>query len=222
MNSAMENMVNNLTRNEQPSQVCIPTATPGIFNGSPTPTLKTPVAQSFAERGVASSQSATITPRDHLPQFPGVKDHINSRPPLPSIWNTPFAPRPGETPGSSPRLSTAQGLQEQTAGSQNFNSPGQFQADIMQMQQQIQMRSSPLESFQPTMSSHYDTPSHLTSWVRAADQLQPQLSPWQSSFSPVPTHVTVIPNRSPEPAPFGAIGEPRPKSSRTPKSGQGG
>jgi len=206
--STMENMVNDLTEQDGTELV-------GVYKGTSTPSLKTPVVQSFAERGL-QPQPTTITAHDIVQSFrhstgslAGLQGQIDDQPTIPPVWNTPFTPRPGET-GSSPRPSTAKQISTAAMPS-HVNSAAQFNAQITHMQQQIQLRSSPLESFQPTMSNHYDTPTNLTSWIRHKDQSQSPLSPWQDSGQ---VWGTVIPTRSPEPAPFGAIGEARPRSSR--------
>lgn len=206
--STMENMVNDLTEQDGTELV-------GVYKGTSTPSLKTPVVQSFAERGL-QPQPTTITAHDIVQSFrhstgslAGLQGQIDDQPSIPPVWNTPFTPRPGET-GSSPRPSTAKQISTAAMPS-HVNSAAQFNAQITHMQQQIQLRSSPLESFQPTMSNHYDTPTNLTSWIRHKDQSQSPLSPWQDSGQ---VWGTVIPTRSPEPAPFGAIGEARPRSSR--------
>jgi hypothetical protein len=208
--STMENMVNDLMEQDN-------TEITGMYNGTSTPSLKTPVVQSFAERGL-QPQPATITTNGLVQSFrrstgslSGLQGQVDDPPSIPPVWTTPFTPRPGET-GSSPRPSTAKQIST-TAMPSHVNSATQFNAQITHLQQQIQLRSSPLESFQPTMSSHYDTPTNLTSWIRHNDRSQSPLSPWQDSGQ---VRGTVIPTRSPEPAPFGAIGEARPRSSRGP------
>lgn len=220
----MENMVNNLTQPEPPRRV--PKAT-NLNDESLSSALKTPTAQSFAERGVTQSQTPAFTARDLVQQiqrsssssFPSLGDSGTNRPILPSIMNSPFAPLPGETPGSSPRSTTAQRLHAPFTISPQTR---QFQVNLLQQQHQVQMRTSPADSPQPTMSRHFETPSNLTSWMRVADQPQPVLSPWQSSpYQPVISE-GIVSNKAPEPAPFGAIGEPRPKSSGAPTSGQFG
>lgn len=222
--STMENMVNDLT---QPGPPRRPTMTNELSDESVYPALKTPTAQSFAERGVSQSQLPGFTARDLVQQiqrsssssFPSLGDSGTNRPMLPSIMNSPFAPLPGETPGSSPRSSAAQRLHGPFTISPQTR---QFQANLLHQQQVVQLRTSPADSPQPTMSSNFETPLNKTSWARKADQSQSVLSPWQSSPHPPTISPALAPHRAPEAAPFGAIGEPRPKSSGAPASGQFG
>lgn len=219
----MENMVNNLMRPEpvQRSNQSIDPPDESHYS-----VLKTPTAQSFAERGVGQSQRTGYTARDLVQQmqpsssssFPLLGDAGTNRPMLPSIMNSPFAPLPGETPGSPHRSSAAQRLRESREISPQTR---QFQASLLQQQQAVQMRTSPATSPQPTMSSLLETPLNVTSWTRKANQSQLGTSPWSS---PVPTGMLgpIVSHRTPEPASFGAIGEPRPKSSGAPVSGQFG
>lgn len=224
--STMENMVNNLTQPELPRRTANST---NPHDESLSSVLKTPTAQSFAERGVTQSQSQlqAFTAQDLVQQiqrsprssFPSLGDPGTNRPMIPSIMNSPFAPLPGETPGSSPRASTVQRLHAPFVISPQTR---QFQVNLLQQQQQVQIRSSPFESPQSTMLGLFETPSNMTARMRAADPSQPVLSPWQDSpYQPVVSEA-VVSKRAPEPAPFGAIGDPRPKSSGAPTSGQFG
>ncbi|KAI1612256.1 EST1-like protein A [Exophiala viscosa] len=224
MTSTMENMVNNLTKHDGPDMNTVPTT---VFHEHAARSLGTPLGHSPAERrasGMLPPSMAAFDPpqptRHSIGSLPGLHDRLRDRSSLPSIWNTPFTPRPDDISASSPRPSTAHRTSAALAPS-TLNSPAMFQADILQLQEQIQNRSSPPQSFQPTMSSHYETPTHLTSWIRNIDQLQPSPSPFQASSAVAAVQGTVIPTRSPEPSPFGAIGEPRAKS-RAPTSGQAG
>ncbi|OAP61180.1 hypothetical protein AYL99_03381 [Fonsecaea erecta] len=222
----MENMVDNLMRSEASRPV----------NSSGTATYDVPAATSnpqlvppgLTNRSISQSHPASFTARDLVQRIqrssqPSAADQAVNVAILPSILNTPFAPRPGETPESSPRPSTSHRFPEPSSAPVRLSSSAQFQAHLMHMQDQVQMRTSPLETCEPTMSSHYGTPAHMTTWMRANDPIQPQLSPWRASFgSAVPVQHSPISTRPPESSPFGAIGESRPKSSRTPTSGQPG
>ena len=222
--STMENMVNNLTQPE-PQRRSINSAS--LHDESLSSVLKTPTAQSFAERTLGQSQLQAFTAQDLVQQiqpsprssFPSLVDSGTNRPVLPSIMNSPFAPLPGETPGSSPRASIAQRVQAPFVISPQNR---QFQINLLHQQHQVQMRSSPLDSPQPTMSSLFETPTNMAARMRAADQFQPALSPWQDSSYQSVVSEAVVSKRAPEPAPFGAIGDPRPKSSGAPSSGQFG
>ncbi|OQV05809.1 Est1 DNA/RNA binding domain-containing protein [Cladophialophora immunda] len=229
MASRMENMVDNLMRSEAPrstnSSGAVMYDVPASMSNAPL------VPRGLTNRSTSQSQPVPFTARDLVQRIqqspsasqPSMVDQAVNVAILPSILNTPFAPRPGETPESSPRPSTAHRFPDPASASVRLNSSAQFQAHLMHMQDQVQMRTSPLESFEPTMSSHYGTPINLTARIRANDPIQPQLSPWQTSFSSaVPVQHTPISTRPPDSSPFGAIGEPRPKSSRTPTSGQPG
>ncbi|KAK4944449.1 hypothetical protein LTR10_016123 [Elasticomyces elasticus] len=221
MTSTMENMVNNLTKQDGSEMSVAPTT---VLREA-TSSLETPLEHLPAERrasGMLPPTRAALDPphssRHSIGSLPGLHDRLRDRSSLPSIWNTPFTPRPEDLSASSPRPSTAHRTSAAVPPS-TLNSPAMFQADTLQLQEQIQNRSSPPESFQPTMSSHYETPTHLTSWIRNIDQLQASPSPFQASSVVAAVNGMVIPTRSPEPSPFGAIGEPRAKS-RAPTSGQ--
>ncbi|OCT50665.1 hypothetical protein CLCR_06642 [Cladophialophora carrionii] len=229
MASRMENMVDDLTRPGVPSRESNRSS---IAHDSSAAPMKTPLAQTFADWGNPPSQPATFTARDLVQRMqhssssasqPSPRAQANNIAPLPSIWNTPFAPRPGETPESSPRPSSAHRFTHPPSVPQNLNSSAEFHTNLVHLQEEIQTRTSPPSSFQPTMSSHYDTPTNLTSWIRAHDQTQPPSSPWKSPFiSAVPVHQTPVPTKHTNASPYGAIGESRPRSSRTPNTGQPG
>ncbi|EXJ62607.1 hypothetical protein A1O7_03045 [Cladophialophora yegresii CBS 114405] len=227
MASRMENMVDDLTRPGIPREEINRSS---IVHDSSTAPMKTPLAQTFADRGNPPSQT-TFTARDLVQRMqhssggsqPSPRAQAINIAPLPSIWNTPFAPRPGETPESSPRPSSAHHFALQASVSPNLSSSAEFHTNLVNLQEEIQTRTSPQSSLQPTISSHYETPTNLTSWIRAHDPMQPASSPWQSPFtSAVPVHQTPIPTKHTNASPFGAIGESRPRSSRTPNGGQPG
>jgi hypothetical protein len=228
MASRMENMVDDLTR---PGAPRAESNRSSIAHDSSTAPLKTPVAQTFAEWGNPPPQPATFNARDLVQRMqhssnasqPSPRAQTINIAPLPSIWNTPFAPRPGETPESSPRPGSAHRLMQPPSLPQSLSSSAEFHTNLVHLQEEIQTRTSPQSSFQPTMSSHYDTTSNLTSWIRAHDQMQSPSSPWQGSFvSAVPVHQTPVPPKQSHASPYGAIGESRPRSSRTPNSAQPG
>ncbi len=205
---------------------------------------------SYAERGGSISQQSPLLPsltaRDLVQQMRPLSGSLVAGRPaaLPGIWSSPFTPRPGETPEPSPRPGTAHRWDTTAAATtgppppsqQQLNSSAQFQADLRHMQHQIQMRSSPPESsLQPTMSSsNFETPAHLKSWgggrrppadgrPRSGEAPWSYHSPAVSSSIPVQQERVVISTRSPDlSSPYGAIGEPRPKSSRATTSGRPG
>lgn len=218
--STMENMVNDLTHQESSQYAGLRSMIP---DQPLTPTLKTPTVSSFTERTLPHPQGPSFTARDLIQQLHQgptstfvSPENIGARPNLPSIFNSPFAPLPGETPGSSPRPSAGQFPTPFTS-----NSQAQFRLNIAQQEQQLQDRSSPAELLQATLSSHYsETPAHLKSWARGMEQSQLLSSPFAGqSFSPL-VHGEIISRQPPQRASFGAIGESRPRSSGAPTSGQ--
>ncbi|KAJ9603778.1 hypothetical protein H2200_011964 [Cladophialophora chaetospira] len=229
MASRMENMVDDLTRSGATRRRSNPSSTAYDVAGT---AAKTPVAQAFTERGISPSQPGTFNARDLVQRIqnssgssqPSPRPQAINIAPLPSIWNTPFAPRPGETPDSSPRPGSAHRLMHPPSVPGHLTSSAEFQTTLTHLQENIQLRTSPQSSFQPTMSSHYDTPTNMTSWLRSHDQMQSPSSPWASGFvSAVPAQQqTPISTKASNASPFGAIGESRPRSSRTPNSGQPG
>lgn len=214
--STMENMVIALTEREEPRQF-------ELRNDLSTPKTKAPFAQDSPRNSSQLSPGPEVVPdpshsfRRSTGSVSGLQGHIGGHLIIPPVTHSPFTPTAEES-GFSPRTGTVR-RPDSLAYPAQLNSAVQFNAQIKHMQQQIEMRSSPLESFRPTMSSHYDTPTHLTSWIRQHENNKPPLSPWQDSGL---VRGTVLSTRSPEPSPFGAIGEARPKSSRAPTSGQPG
>ncbi|KIX10076.1 uncharacterized protein Z518_01157 [Rhinocladiella mackenziei CBS 650.93] len=225
VSETMERMVNNLTKPEVPKSV----TKASQFHGTPTSTLSTPVAQSFGEREVSRSQPTRLTAQDLVRQmqqsshasFPMLQGHQTSMPTLPDFLNSPFAPQPGEMSGSSPRPKSSHRFPDTTTAASYLSSSAQFRAGFMQTEHEIQTRSSSAESFHPTMSIPYESAQNHP-WLRQHDHFQPQSSSWQNAFSPVPVQETVIAHRSPDPSPFGAIGDPRHKGNQVPPSGQTG
>lgn len=225
MTSTMENMVNDLTSHDGPEMDIAPTIVPRELVRPSLEILPTrsPAGgqTSSIPRSIPALDNAAHSSRHSIGSLPGQHDRFKDGPGLPTVWSTPFTPRPEDMSTTSRRPSTAHRVNAAIAPS-SLNSPALFQADILQMQEQIQNRSSPPQSFQPTMSSPYETPTNLTSWIKHIDRLQPSPSPWQNSSAVAGVHETVISTRSPEPSPFGAIGEPRARSGRAPTSGQPG
>ena len=227
MASRMESMVDDLMRSaaskpagKRSSMIQDPAAA----------STASPLAQAPGERGTPPLQSAPFNVQDLVQRMqqpasasqPTPRAQAFNLASLPSIYNTPFAPRPGETP-ESPRPSSAHRASQSLSNPQNLNSSANFQANLSHLADEVQMRTFPQSSFQPTPSSHDDTPTNITSWVRAADQAQPPSSPWPSSFASARSvKQTPISTKPPSASPFGAVGESRPRSSHTPNSGQPG
>lgn len=143
-------------------------------------------------------------------------------PPLPSVYNTPFAPTASEQAQLSPRLDTAQ-KRSPSFTTPKVNSSALFQDQLAQQQKDIQTRSSPQASFQPTQSwmTFGQTPTGMDTMFRAFENKQERTpSPFGSSSGQVN-------GRSPQPrstssqAPFGVIGQARPVSRSGPANGQG-
>ena len=147
---------------------------------------------------------------------------------LPGVYNTPFTPRPGETNGSLTRPSTSHRANGSAASPGKGYPPSSnavaFEHQIAQMQHNIQNRTSPIQSFDPTVtpasSSCYQTPTGLGTFVRQNASIPVNSSPWVSSVASSTAPGTELPRQAPQASPFGAIGDPRPKNAKTPTSGQ--
>lgn len=222
-NSTMESMVNDLVQSEA--------SEPLPEDGLPTPTLRKPGMATFPESDTNQRRSGAFTAQDLVQQFhqPSANDSIipmgrtpSGHPVLPSVWNTPFAPQIGETSGtySVSTASHAIGFGQTTHVQQS--SGAVFQNELSKKQRQLQLRSSPLLSMQPSTPSYYHSPNGLQSRMRQDDQASPRGSPWQSSPIPTQDSSANLPRRLPQAALFGAIGEARPSQGRTPTSGQFG
>lgn len=136
------------------------------------------------------------------------------------IYQTPFAPLPGELgtngsrPGTSHNSSPRIGLQH--------GSSALFKEDLNRRQRELSGRSSPHRSLDPpTMSTISNTPTGFYTFAQAASR------PSFQGTSPSPFASPMIDGEFPKkkhvPAPsFGAIGDSRPKIARTPTSGQPG
>ncbi|KIW38588.1 uncharacterized protein PV06_09544 [Exophiala oligosperma] len=206
MKSTMENMVFALTEREEPIS-----------------SMKTPSAHGLLRRrsqlahGPEDMSDNAHSFRRSTGSVSGLQGHMGGHPIIPPVTHSPFTPTAEES-GFSPGAGPAR-RPDPLPFPVQLSSSVQFNAQIKHMQQQIEMRSSPLESLQPTLSSHYDSPTHLTSRNHQHKTATPPLSPWQDLSQVLGR---TLPTRSPEPSPFGAIGEARPKSSRAPTSGQPG
>lgn len=138
----MHNMVDKLVSSEtsEPEQdsiddvnrnrLSLQNATPDGLNGTPR-----------ASHAFLNSQ----------PRAPSMEREETIRPVLPSIWNTPFAPLPGEA-NSSPRTrpSTAHYLDSNTSG--GVSSSGLFRQDLARQQDLLALQSSPIQSIEAPSS----------------------------------------------------------------------
>ena len=186
------------------------------------PSLRAPT-----QRADSRPTSSTFTAHDLVRQIQqpsptpglGTNGHASHRTSLPSIFQTPFTPLPGEIPDSGSRPGTAhQVLSPSTAPVPPSRGTVEFQQQLVQMQHNIKARTSPVASLEPTQTSYYETPTGLNTFIRH----QPDSSPWERSMTTPSVQDTEIPKKAPRASPFGAIGEARPKSAKTPTSGQPG
>lgn len=141
------------------------------------------------------------------------KKHV--QPSLPSVYNTPFAPTASEQAQLSPRLESVQ-RRSPSFTSPTVNSSAVFQENIAQQQRDVQSRSSPQASFQPTPSWFVQTPSGMDTFMKTYDS-QPDraTSPYASPHGARSPQV-----KSPvQHAPFGVIGQARPASRGAPTRG---
>ena len=148
---------------------------------------------------------------------------------LPGVWKTPFTPRPGETNGASSRPSSSHQVAHHattpTAIGPTLSPDAMaFQHQIAQTRQNIQTRSSPIQGFDPTITpaSYYQTPTGFDTFVRQNASNQSSSLPWVSSANTSSATGTEVPRQAAQASPYGAIGEPRPKSAKTPTSHQPG
>ncbi len=148
---------------------------------------------------------------------------------LPGVWKTPFTPRPGETNGASSRPSSSHHVAHDaatpTAIEHTLSQDAMaFQHQIAQTRQNIQNRSSPIQGFDPTITpaSNFQTPTGFDTFVRQNASDQSSSLPWVSSANTSSATGTEVPHQAAQASPYGAIGEPRPKSAKTPTSYQPG
>ncbi len=188
---------------------------------------QSPAVKAHTQSPDSRPSSSTFTAQDLVRQiqqpsptpFQSVNGHALHRTSLPSIFQTPFTPLPGEIPDSGSRPGTAyQVATPSTAPVPPSRGTIEFQQQIAHMQHNIQARTSPIAPLDPTPSSYYETPTGLNTFVRN----QPDSSPWERSMTTPSIGDTEIPKQAPRASPFGAIGETRPKSAKTPTSGQSG
>ena len=227
MASRLENMVDDLTNPAAPKAASNRSSMAQGASASP---MISPVALAFHDPGTLPPQPSPFNARDLVQRMQQSPSIMHSSPgpqniniaSLPSIYNTPFAPRPGETP-KSPRPGSAHRVVPPSLGPQHISSSTEFKTNLTLQADEIQMRTSPISSFQPTPMSHTSIPSIMKPWAHVTDPVQSQPSPWRStSQNAAFVQQTPISTRPPNSSPYGAIGEPRPRSSRTPNSGQPG
>ncbi|KAL9107838.1 MAG: hypothetical protein Q9227_007353 [Pyrenula ochraceoflavens] len=145
----------------------------------------------------------------HHARAPSMEREETLRPTLPSVWNTPFAPLPGESSSPQTRPSTAKAVDATTPSA--LISSGTFQADLARQQHLIQMQSSFVQTPDPPTS--WPVASCLGIENNASSQHHVDSSRVQSSESFSPFSVSLPrPNHSHGPARFGAIGETPPSA----------
>lgn len=137
----MQNMVDKLVSSEtsEPEQDL-------LNEGNPNRLSLQSAAMTDAVTG--TPRASTSLPANEL-RASSMEREETIRPVFPSIWNTPFAPLPGEASGSPrTRPSTARQLDLNTNG--EISSSGLFRQDLARQQNLLTLQSSP---FQPTESS---------------------------------------------------------------------
>ncbi|KAK5951420.1 hypothetical protein OHC33_007476 [Knufia fluminis] len=145
-----------------------------------------------------------------------------SQPALPSVYKAAFAPTASEQAQLSPRLETAQ-RRSPSFATPEVNSSAMFQDHIARQQQEIQLRSSPQPTFQPTQSwtNYGQTPTGLDSLFRAFEKGQDRTpSPFGGPHGQANGRGG-RPKSTAQPSPFGVIGQARTISHGTPPNGQG-
>jgi hypothetical protein len=222
----MQQMVDGLVESESSESNLQPQHFPQISHGDtpPTPTLNNFDIRS-AETGSGALQNRTLTAVDlvrHMKQSSpaggfstavAMEREPTLRPALPSVWNTPFAPLPGEAGSSQPRPSTAHRVENNTSFGYQPSSGMTFQQELARQHQQLQMQSSPVLAHPPSSAwSQYDHSSQGPANYMI-DGPSPWLIPPSYSHSSLPGPAGS--RASPLQSMYGAIGQ-------TPPSGQAG
>ncbi|ETN40687.1 uncharacterized protein HMPREF1541_04966 [Cyphellophora europaea CBS 101466] len=136
------------------------------------------------------------------------------------LYQTPFAPMPGEF-GSSvtgSRPGTAHQTTSPRVG--HFGSSASFQDDITKRQKAIEARSSPIMSLEPSGVS--STPTGFYTFAQDRSRASLQQDQWPSPLSASAAASDFVVRKAHSPSKFGAIGDSRPKMAKAPRSGQPG
>ena len=208
-NTAMRRMVDGLVASEVSENYEPKPYFPQISHGESPPT---PTADKF-ENGTHEVLHHGIKGKNDRP----LESLENIRPVLPSIWNSPFTPRPGETDSPHTRPSTAR---KHLVGSSTSNplaqsSNARFQEALLRQQQELEMQQSSVYDLSTTTSLQ------PASSGRNANCLGREASPIASPFASSPSIPCAtfpsydVPRNLAQQPQFGAIGE-------IPPSGQGG
>lgn len=223
--TSMHRMVDGLVASEISDNQDPPTPHfPQISHGDSPPT---PTADTFDDDAGAhqTSQQSTTT------AGPPTTHHEPLHATLPSIWNSPFAPRPGEAPssphtrpGTAHKYSVPPAVHPPVAQS----SHSRFQEALLRQQQELQMQQSSaslLSDSLPTPSLSQAPSTTARNQTRflgagAGGDLSPIITPSPFASSPSIPSTTFpsydVPRLVPRLARFGAVGEV------LPPSGQGG
>ena len=200
----------------EPLKMAMSTSQRSSMQASPQQPLSRPSSSAFTVQDLVRQMQQPSPSHSPVPPA-NVNGHNPNRTSLTSIFPTPFTPLPGEMPGSGSRPGTAhQNLPPSTAPVPPSRGAFEFQQEIAQMQHNIQARSSPLAPVDPTPSSYYETPTGLNTFIRN----QSVASPWERSSNRSSIPSSDVDRHGPQASPFGAIGEARPRSAKTPTSGQ--
>jgi Est1 DNA/RNA binding domain len=208
-NTTMRRMVDGLVASEVSENHEPNPHFPQISHGESPPT---PTVDGFEDAAYEDLKSGTKSKNG------GPMDNLeNIRPMLPSIWNSPFAPRPGETESPHTRPSTAHrhAVVPSTGTPPATSSNTMFQEALLRQQQELEMQQSSIYDLPTTASTLPASSCRNTTFL--GREASPAPSPFASSPSlpsaafpsyDVPRNVAQQPR-------FGAIGE-------IPPSGQGG
>ena len=215
---SMEDMVDDLVGAEPPT---------GRIRS--VPSVASPVLGNGPDKEDAPSSSTVFTASDLVHQisqsqyslpgpFSTPGQHSNHRASF-GIYQTPFAPMPGEFGGSV--SGSRPGTAHQSASPQfGFRrSSKAFNNETIQNERALEERSSSIASLDPpTMSTIPTTPTGVYMFAQNRSRTHLQES-WPSPFSSSGSDADLA-RKVPKPSPFGAIGDSRSKLAKTPTSGQ--
>ena len=228
VSTAMHQMVDGLLASETSEELLHVEHFPQISHGEsfPTPTLDS-IDLEDSGPGIPFQDQKTLTAQYLVKQMQGsrstgqaagvdMRREETIRPPIPSIWTTPFTPLPGETSSPQTRPGTAHMVSSNNPTPLSQSSGASFQQEILRRQQILQMQqSSPLHSPQlPNSWSRHQSPV-IDQFAR---QDHPYLSrqPASPAFHGPPSSPNQEVHReAPLVALYGAVGQ-------TPPSGQAG